>query len=47
VVPIAPKDDVVCGSLKSKLSCAANEALPETAKAEGCRRLSEQGSANK
>jgi len=47
VVPIAPKDDVVSGSLKSKLSGAANEVLPETAKAEAHRRLAEPGSADK
>ncbi len=38
---------MVAGSLKTKLSDAANEVLPETAKAEAYRRLAEPGSANK
>jgi len=44
---MAGKDHVVAGSLKSKLSGAANEVLPETAKAEAHRRLAEPGSAGK
>jgi len=44
---MAGKDHVVAGSLKSKLSGAANEALPETAKAEAHRSLAEPGSADK
>ncbi len=44
---MAGKDHVVAGSLKSKLSGAANEVLPETAKAEAHRRLAEPGSADK
>ncbi len=44
---MAGKDHVVAGSLKSKLSGAANEVLPETAKAEAHRSLAEPGSADK
>ncbi len=44
---MAGKDHVVAGSLKSKLSGAANEVLPETAKAAAHRRLAEPGSADK
>jgi len=44
---MAGKDHVVAGSLKTKLMGAANEALPETAKAEAHRHLAEPGSAGK
>ena len=43
----AGKDHVVAGSLKSKLMGAANEVLPEIAKAEAHRKLAEPGSADK
>ena len=44
---MAGKDSVVAGSLKSKVMGAANEVLPETAKAAAHRRLAEPGSADK
>ncbi len=44
---MAGKDHVVAGSLKSKLTGAANEILPETVKAEAQRSLAEPGSAGK
>jgi len=44
---MAGKDHVVAGSLKTKLSGAANEVLPETVKAAAHRGLAEPGSADK
>jgi short-subunit dehydrogenase len=44
---MAGKDKVIASSLKTKLQGAANELLPETAKAEAHRRLAEPGSAGK
>ena len=44
---MAGKDSVVAASLKSKVMGAANEVLPETAKAEAHRHLAEPGSADK
>ena len=42
---MAGKADIVTGSLSTKLQGAVNEILPETAKAQLHRRLSEPGSA--
>jgi len=44
---MAGKDQVVAGSLKTKLQGAANEILPETAKAAAHRSLAEPGSGEK
>lgn len=44
---MAGKDDLIAGSLKTKLQGTVSKVLPETVNAEQHRHLSEPGSANK
>ncbi|MBV9388431.1 MAG: SDR family NAD(P)-dependent oxidoreductase [Chroococcidiopsidaceae cyanobacterium CP_BM_ER_R8_30] len=44
---MAGKDDIIAGSLKTKLMGNVSKVLPDTVKAEAHRQLSEPGSANK
>jgi len=44
---MAGKDSIVAGSLKTKLMGTVSKVLPDTAKAEGHRQLTEPGSGNK